>query len=249
MDITCLPNLSDTNIRVEIENCVAALAKNALDVLVINTMHPELKMNTIYTIVPGAHFRERATSRNAGLFAAKLMAELVTDPGESNNHLLNMQKLLPDSYFIEFYLGRNLLAENRLDEANRHFQRALALSPSEEDLPYIYSYLGSCLKDQEKYEEAIIVLTKGATIDNTRPDIHNMLGFCHFKLGEYENAINHFSKTVELNPASAIDYANIGVNYRRLDKNEEAVKYFELALSLDPTIEFAREHLAQLVAS
>ena len=76
-----------------------------------------------------------------------------------------------------------------------------------------------------------------------------MLGFCHFKLGEYENAIHHFSKTVELNPASAIDYANLGVNYRRLDKNAEAVKYFELALSLDPTIDFAREHLAQLIAS
>jgi ribosomal protein S12 methylthiotransferase accessory factor len=206
-------------------------------------------MNSIYTVVPGAHFRERATSRNAGLFAAKLMAELVTDPGESNNHLLNMQKLLPDSYFIEFYIARNLLTLNKLDEANSHFSKALALNPSEEDLPYIYSYMGNCLKDQEKFQEAIAVLAKGAEIDSTRPDIHNMLGFCHFKLGEYENAISHFSKTVELNPASAIDYANIGVNFRKLDKNEEAVKYFELALSLDPTIDFAREHLSQLVAS
>jgi len=249
IDLHDLPNLGNNNIKIEVENCLNALQKLDMEVFIVNTMHPELKMNSIYTIVPGAHFRERATSRNAGLFAAKLMAELVSDPRESNNHLLNMQKLLPDSYFIEFYLGRNLLAEDKLDEANRHFQRALTLNPTEEDLPYIYSYLGSCLKDQEKYEEAITVLTKGAAIDNTRPDIHNMLGFCHFKLGEYENAINHFSKTVELNPASAIDYANIGVNYRRLDKNEEAVKYFELALSLDPTIEFAREHLTQLVAS
>jgi len=249
IDLHDLPNLGNSNIKIEVENCMAALQKLDMDVFIVNTMHPQLKMNSIYTVVPGAHFRERATSRNAGLFAAKLMAELVTDPRESNNHLRNMQKLLPDSYFIEFYLGRNLLTLNKLDEANSHFNRALALNPSEEDLPYIYSYMGNCLKDQEKFQEAIAVLAKGAEIDNTRPDIYNMLGFCHFKLGEYENAISHFFKTVELNPASAIDYANIGVNYRKLDKNEEAVKYFELALSLDPTIDFAREHLTQLVAS
>ncbi len=249
VDLHDLPNLGNNNIKVEVENCMAALQKLDMEVFIVNTMHPQLKMNSIYTVVPGAHFRERATSRNAGMFAAKLMAELVTDPSESNNHLLNMQKLLPDSYFVEFYLGRNLLTLNRLDEAHSHFNKALALNPSEEDLPYIYSYMGNCLKDQEKFQEAITVLTKGAQIDNTRPDIHNMLGFCHFKLGEYENAISHFSKTVELNPASAIDYANIGVNYRKLEKNEDAVKYFELALSLDPSIDFAREHLSQLVAS
>ena len=249
IDLHDLPNLGNNNIKIEVENCMAALQKLDMDVFIVNTMHPELKMNSIYTVVPGAHFRERATSRDAGLFAAKLMAELVTDPYESNSHLLNMQKLLPESYFIEFYIGRNLLTLNKLDEAHSHFNKALALNPSEEDLPYIYSYMGNCLKDQEKFQEAITVLAKGAEIDNTRPDIHNMLGFCHFKLGEYENAISHFSKTVELNPASAIDYANIGVNYRKLEKNEEAVKYFELALSLDPTIDFAREHLTQIVAS
>jgi ribosomal protein S12 methylthiotransferase accessory factor len=230
----------------DLPDCLEALEKLDMEVFIINTMHPELKMTSIYTIIPGAHFRERATSRNAGLFAAKLMAELVDDPAESNVHLLKMQKLLPGAYYIEFYLGRNLLALERQDEALVHFNRALEMNPSEEDLPYIYSYIGNCLKDLEQYREAIAILEKGASLDNTRPDIHNLLGFCHFKLEEYENAVSHFSKTVELNPSSAIDYANLGVNYRRLGKNDEAIKYFELALSLDPTIEFAKDNLAQL---
>ena len=246
IDLQDLPDLADNNMKTEVESCLEALEKLDMEVFIINTMHPELKMTSIYTIIPGAHFRERATSRNAGLFAAKLMAELVEDPAESNAHLLNMQKLLPDAYYIEFYLGRNLLALERQDEALAHFNRALEMNPSEEDLPYIYSYIGNCLKDLEQYREAIAILEKGASLDNTRPDIHNLLGFCHFKLEEYENAVSHFSKTVELNPSSAIDYANLGVNYRRLEKNDEAIKYFELALSLDPTIEFAKDNLAQL---
>ena len=246
VDLHELPGLADNNIKTELERCLAVLAKRDMEVFIVNTMHPELKMPSIYTIVPGAHFRERASSRNAGLFAAKLMAELVTDPIESNRHLLNMQKLLPDAYYIEFYLGRNLLSLFRYEEALKHFNQALAKNPSEEDIPYIYSYIGSCLKDLEKYSEAISILEKGAKLDNTRPDIHNMLGFCYFKLGEYQTAISHFSKTIELNPASAIDYANLGVNYRKLEKTEEAIKFFELALALDPSIEFARDHLSQL---
>jgi ribosomal protein S12 methylthiotransferase accessory factor len=246
IDLQDLPDLADKNMKTEVERCLEALEKLDMEVFIINTMHPELKMTSIYTIIPGAHFRERATSRNAGLFAAKLMAELVEDPAESNAHLLNMQKLLPDAYYIEFYLGRNLLALEQQDEALSHFNKALEMNPSEEDLPYIYSYIGNCLKDLEQYREAIAILEKGASLDNTRPDIHNLLGFCHFKLEEYENAVSHFSKTVELNPSSAIDYANLGVNYRRLEKNDEAIKYFELALSLDPTIEFAKDNLAQL---
>ena len=93
-----------------------------------------------------------------------------------------MQKLLPDAYYIEFYLGRNLFALDRQDEALIHFNKALEMNPSEEDVPYIYSYIGNCLKDIEQYREAIAILEKGAEIDNTRPDIHTMLGFCHFKL-------------------------------------------------------------------
>jgi len=246
IDLQDLPDLASDNMKTEVENCLAALEKLDMEVFIVNTMHPQLKMPSIYTIIPGAHFRERATSRNAGLFAAKLMAELVEDPIESNGHLLNMQKLLPHAYYIEFYLGRNLLNLGRQDEALIHFNNALELNPSEEDLPYIYSYIGNCLKDLEKYREAIAILEKGAQIDNTRPDIHNLLGFCHFKLEEYEDAVSHFSKTIELNPSSAIDYANLGVNYRRLEKTDEAIKYFELALSLDPSIEFARDNLAQL---
>lgn len=246
IDLHDMPDLGDDNIKIEVENCMAALEKIGMEVNIINTMHPELRMSTIYTIVPGAHFRERATSRNAGMFAAKLMAERIHDPVESNNHLVNMRELLPDAYYIEFYLGRNLLTLGQHEEALDHFIRSLDLNPNDEDIPYIYSFMGSCLKDLEKYKDAINILEKGATMDNTRPDIHNLLGFCHYKLGEYQDAVSHFTKTVELNPSSAIDYANLGVNYKMMQQPEEAIKYFELALSLDPTIEFAQDNLAQL---
>jgi len=163
--------------------------------------------------------------------------------------LKKMQEYLPNAYFLEYYLGKNMQARGELADAVIHLERALTLQPEEEDIPYIYSHLGDCLKDMGEYGKAIAALQKGAEHDEDRPDIHNLLGFCHFKLNDYQTAIGHFRRTVELNPASAIDYANLGVNYRRLGKGDEAMRYFELALSLDPSIEFARNNLAELSAA
>lgn len=243
-----LPRISDINMKVEIDNCLAALARLDMEVLVVNTMHEKLKLPTIYTIIPGCHFRERSMSNNVGLFAAKLAAERISEPQAQRRQLLKMQEHLPDAYYLEYYLGKNRQAMGDLPEAILHLERALTLNPEEEDIPYIYSHLGDCLKDMGRHEEAIAVLRKGASHDNERPDIHNLLGFCHFKLADYETAISHFNRTVALNPASAIDYANLGVNYHRLNKNGEAIKYLQLALSLDPAIAFAKSHLAELVS-
>jgi len=243
-----MPDLTDDNIRVEDERCIAALKKLDMEVLVVNTMHPELQIPTIYTIVPGAHFRERSMVSNAGLFAAKLINELITDPEEKTMHLARMEKLLPDAYFIEFYLGQNLYSLERPDEALPHLRRALALDPDEEDIPYIYSYMGSCLKDLGQYQEAIDVLMKGISHDDERPDLHNLLGFCYFKLADHEAAVRHFSRAVYLAPTSAIDYANLGVNYRMLGQKEEAMKSFALALSMDSSITFAQDHMNEMSA-
>jgi len=104
------------------------------------------------------------------------------------------------------------------------------------------------LKDQGRYQEAIVVLQQGVSHDEERPDLHNMLGVCHYKIDQFQTAIAHFHRAVELSPASAIDYANLGVNYRKLNDIDQALKFFELALNLDPSIDFAREQLAQIRA-
>jgi ribosomal protein S12 methylthiotransferase accessory factor len=239
-----MPDLSDDNIRVEIDNCLAALAKINLEVYIINVTHPQLNIPAIYTIMPGAHFRERSRINNVGLFAAKLVAERSPDPLTCREGLLAMQEVLPDAYYLEFYLGRNLMETGQMADALHHLQRALTLNPEQEDIPYIHSYIGDCLKNLGLFDEAIAAVQQGLAYDEERPDMHNIIGVCYFKLAQYDKAITHFHRAVELAPTSAIDYANLGVNYRKIGKTMEAARYLELALSMDPTIEFAREQLA-----
>ena len=242
-----MDNLADNNMRVEIDNCINALKKIGMEIFMIDVTHEGMNIPALYTIIPGAHFRERSMVNDVGLFAAKLLMDLTTDSELLEKKLREMEDLLPKAYYLEFYRGRNFFNIGFPESAIEHFDNALALKPEQEDLPYIYSYKGSCLKDLERVDEAIETLKCGLLEDEERPDLHNTLGVCYFKKQDYETAINHFKRAVDLNPASGIDYANLGVNYHKIHKIELAVEFLTLALTLDPSLDFARDLLAQLV--
>lgn len=242
-----LINISDNNIKKEVLNCINGLKKIGLDVFMIDVTHEELQIPALYTIVPGAHFRERSMINDVGLFSAKLLVELVADPKILEEKLAQMESLLPSAYYLEFYRGKNYLAMDMLEPALNHFEKALTMNPEGEDVPYIYSFIGSALKSLERYQEAIEASTKGLAEDEERPDIHNTLGVCYFKIEQYENAITHFHRAVQLNPASAIDYANLGVNYNKIGKKDSAIEFLTIAITLDPSLDFARDLLAGLI--
>ena len=244
--IANIPDLTDNNIKTEVERCVASLNDKGYQVFMLDVTHERLAIPALYTIIPGAHFRERSRINDVGLFAAKLLFDLVDEPGLLEEKLQHLETLLPNAYYLEFYRGKNFVNMGFPESAIPHFDRALELKPEAEDLPYIYSYLGSCLKDIGRFDEAIEVLQSGLDEDEERPDIHNSLGVCWFKKEEYERAISHFKRAIDLNPSSGIDYANIGVNYSRLDKLKEAREYFTIALTIDPSLDFARTELEKL---
>jgi ribosomal protein S12 methylthiotransferase accessory factor len=128
----------------------------------------------------------------------------------------------------------------------RYLEEALEHEPNRQDIPSIYSYMGVCLKDLERYKEAVSVLEEAERYDDERTDIYNLMGFCYFKQRKYEKAIECFQRVLKLDPGSAIDYANIASNYREMGNREEAIRYYRFALELDPSIDFARESLRRL---
>jgi len=240
-----LPNLSSTNIKTEIELLTAALEKKGMDVILINTMHKGLEVPAFYTIVPGAHFRERAVEASVGMFSARLITEYF-EPREAISRLDEMEKLMPGKYYTRFYQGLNYLGLNDSQTALKHFEAAMELEPARLNIPDICSYMGVCLKNMEDYETALNVLEQGEAIDDQRPDIHNLKGFCHFKMKNHKQAIACFKRVIEIDPSSAIDYANIASNYRDMGNAEKAIEYYETALEIDPDITFAKESLEKL---
>ncbi len=245
IDISRLPDLSDNNIKIEVQNCISTLKKRGMETILINTMHPGLEIPAFYTIIPGAHFRERAIGTSVGMFSAKLITE-TNNPEDAIVQLNKIEKMLPGKYYLKFYLGSCHLSMNNPETALDYFRKSLELEPNKQDIPSIYSYMGVCLKDLEQYESALEALNTGAQYDSERTDIFNLMGFCHFKLKAHDKAIECFKKVIELDPSSGIDYANIASNYREMGNLEKAVQYYTLALEIDPSIDFARDNLKKL---
>lgn len=245
IDLAALPNLADDNIRIEVENCLAALSERDMEVFLIDTKHALLDVPAFYTIIPGAHFRERSQGTSVAMFCAKHIYQNMP-PREALASLSAIAAKLPDRYFVRFYQGACLLNAGDPEAALPRFAKALQLNPTHEDRASIYSYMGVAYRDLEQYHNALEVLEEGVQHDAERTDLFNLMGFCLFKLKKHEAAIEQFQKVIQLDPSSAIDYANIAVNYRQMGRIEKAIQYYRMALTLDPEIEFARDHLAQL---
>ncbi len=243
-----LPDLSHDNIKIEVERCIAALAERHMPVFVVDLRHPHLQIPAFYTIVPGTHFRERATYSSVAMICAKITAE--TLPAErAIRELQRLDALVPQKYFIQFYLGQ--LRQQMEDHlgALACFRRALDMSPPGEDLAAIYTYLGMVHKDLGQHREALDELQRAEAIDPERTDTLNLMGFCYYKQQAFAEAITCFKKIIALNPSSAIDYANLASNYRAMGDRASAIENYRVALTLDPGIEFARQHLIQMCAA
>jgi ribosomal protein S12 methylthiotransferase accessory factor len=240
-----LPNLADDDIFVEIQRILAALTKIGLSVFLLDATHRQLAIPAVYAIIPGAHFRERATHGEAGLFAAKIAMDLLDDDAFAEK-LAAMERLLPENAYLPFYRGQRAMNQGDLEQAVSYFTKALTSGAADEQIATICSYAGNCLNGMGRYQEAIEIFMRGLATDEEHPDIHNGLGVAWYKLGGYAEAIRHFGRAVELNPASAIDYANLGVNHARLGQHEAARNFLRLALTLDAGLDFARRELAAL---
>lgn len=246
--ISDLPDLSNENIRVEVENLISTLAQGGFEVLTVDTRHPALQVPAFYTIVPGAHFRERAEGTSVGLFCAKLVHESLP-PAEAIGHLQRFETILPGKYYLSFYLGASFLALGEPEKALQYFRQALERHPPVQERVTVYSYSGICYKELGQYRQALEVLQWGEALDAERTDIYNLKGFCYFKLKQHEDALRCFKKVIALDPTSAIDYANIASNYRDMGDSDQAIRYYVMALELDPSLAFARESLERLMES
>jgi ribosomal protein S12 methylthiotransferase accessory factor len=179
------------------------------------------------------------------MFAAKHIAENI-EPCEAIRALSAIDAVLPGKFYLQFYLGLSHLKCGDPKTGLAHFRNALEMNPHQQEIPSIYSYMGTALKDIGRFDQALEALRKGAAIDPERTDIHNLIGFCHFKRREHDLAVASFLRVIALDPTSAIDYANLGVNYQALGDTDKAVQCYRTALMLDPDITFARVNLAGL---
>jgi len=245
VDAGDLPDLSAGNMRVEVESLIRILGDRGFHLISICTTHPGLDIPAYYTIMPGAHFRERADEASVGMFAARLITENA-HPLLALDQLDELEALIPGKYYTSFYKGLMFSALEENGDAVTQFRAALDRGPARRNLPDICSHMAAAQKDAGLLDPALETCQTGLDADPQRPDILNTAGACCFMKKDFKTAILYFEKALEVDPSLAINYANMGSCYRELKDPVLAVKFYEMALNIDPTIEFARDNIEKL---
>jgi len=240
-----LPNLAHDNLKVEIGNCLEALARLQLEVLAVDVSHPRIGIPAVYVLIPGTHFLDRTRNTNVIFHLAKTAA-LYAEPMDGLAALQQLNQTFPERFEVNFFLGLALANLGIHAEALDHFQKTLTLNPPAHEVPSIHVHLGNCHKDLGDYLTAAAAFRQALELDPNLKEAHHFLGFCFFKLEEYQRAVACFEKVIELDPGSAIDYANLGINLQRLGHRQEAAYVLKQALELDASLGFAARALKEL---
>ena len=129
-------------------------------------------------------------------------------------------------------LGRAMLANGRLDEADEHLKKALEIEPGQPAA--LISLGGMALARQDfttaeaRYREAI-----ASAPQDWQP--LGELGQLLYKRARYQEAADAWLQCTKLADDNAITYRNLGAAFHALDRPDDAARAFQRALQIEPS--------------
>ncbi len=142
-------------------------------------------------------------------------------------------------------LGKALVAANRLDEAQAHYEEAIRLQPG---VPEPHYNLGLALARLNRRAEAINQYQEALRLQPDYAEAHNNLGNALLATGRREEAAAHYEEAVRLKPAFAEAHSNLANVRLEQSRGPEALQHGEEAVRLDPHYAEARYNLGNALA-
>ncbi len=130
----------------------------------------------------------------------------------------------PSNLFALSNLGVIRFRQDKIDEAEKALQTALAIDPHDS---FSLSVLGIVHYQQNRLDEAIGDLTRAIAINPNNHETHNYLGITYSQKGYQEAAEKELLKAIELQPNYGDAHFNLAVVF---------------ASQMPPSIELARRH-------
>ena len=167
-------------------------------------------------------------------YAWKILAAVFEQTNRNLDALrANQNALKIDPYDPEIYLclGNNFHLQNKLDDAELNYKKAIDLNPIY--LQALYN-LGLILKKKQQFTDSVSLFQK---VINLKPDFVNgyySLGLTLIELGELNTALVNLKKVIELKPDYPQAFFHLGIVYRKLGKRIEALENFQQSINLNP---------------
>ena len=164
---------------------------------------------------------------------------------QSRDILLPLLSQNEVSFSAEIYnlLGKISNQEEKLEEANSHYEKALAIQPGFLDA---MNNLGITFTKQERYPEAIQKYQQILEQDPQYDKAYNNLGIVYAKQNQWAQAISNYQKAIQLNPNYADAYYNYGVALEEQSQFKEAHQQYVACLKRDKKHYRACNNIGQL---
>lgn len=130
-----------------------------------------------------------------------------------------------------FFLGGELLAAGRVDEAARRFEQAIAENPLYADA---YRHLGIAQRGLGRWQAAETSLRRALALKPGDARAHDDLGCLLMKQGRLAEAQAEFVRAVELEPRWAAAWAHRAESLKRAGRRQEALASWRAAVQLAP---------------
>lgn len=152
---------------------------------------------------------------------------------EAVRRLVYLRSSHPDIADIHAVLAECYMELNRLSDAEKSFNQALAIQPNHAEalngIAYIYA------TREEKLDVALKNAQKAVSLDGMRAEFHHTLGWVLFKSGEVKNSITCFRRALEINSKYLIARYNLGLAYYLTKDYRQALEAFNAVLEINPT--------------
>jgi tetratricopeptide (TPR) repeat protein len=150
----------------------------------------------------------------------------------------------PDNAHVHAYRGHVLVQlgdVDRLDEAERHCRRAIALMPG---LSEAHTNLGNVLAAMGRHEDAVASYRAalGLVPDLALP--WNNIGCAEHRLGRFDAAQAAFERALAYEPNHPRFHTNLARLLAEQDRDDEAIEHYRIARRCDPAFAEASTGLA-----
>jgi serine/threonine protein kinase/Flp pilus assembly protein TadD len=115
-------------------------------------------------------------------------------------------------------------SEYRWAEAEKEFEKAIELSPSNVEARHMYAHLLECTG---RFDEAIAEMGMALELEPLSINLNHCMGNILFFSGDSDGAIDLFQKTIEMDPGFPLQYFWLGRVYLHIGELQEAIEIFE----------------------
>jgi tetratricopeptide (TPR) repeat protein len=128
-------------------------------------------------------------------------------------------------------LGNAFLVKDAMEDAIRHYEKALSLNPANPHVPY---NLGTALLRAGRLEEAVDYYERAIRIKPDDAPAHHYLGLALARMGQPALALTHLEEALRIEPGYADAHHVLGSVLFDLGRVPEAIAQWEIALELEP---------------